>query len=577
MRLLGCSPCVLVLMAGCLLALPACGGGGSGATAMPSALHAPAPVTTPTAGPAGFAPVSFSIALPKSGAANVRKPLYVPASTTAITIAVNGTTPQTFPCTSGACSGSFLAPAGGSVNFVFAAVDGAGAVLANTPSFSQTIAPNGSNVLSVTLNGVIDHATLSDSPPGLSSAASGTATVTAQAFDADNDAITGTYSAPLTLAVNDTTGTVAITAGTLANDTAAGALAYTFSAATANIENHVFVAQSSTTETRAQHAANFEVGRTFYTFTPTAIVGFAPGATTPTRTVAQTFADVRAITCDGSNVEIVDYNDGGGHVYALAPGATTVTPYTTDIDSPIWVAGYGGVVATNHAQFYVANTFGESPEEVGFAGAASSPPFALPAALPAESGQVGTSTSIQFDSSGNVYASTGGPAGYDVHNPALTSSVIASGLDSDTELPGSQIAIDMNASPTRIYVQEVSASEIPQIAEYDNESSSPSFLSTDSDNDGLFVDASGNVYTSSTAGLFHVYPRGGLQFGTSNVQYSIAGKSLAFDSAGYVYAVTAAGAITVYAPQSSAIATTLPGTTYGQPALGPYEFGTFCR
>jgi hypothetical protein len=491
---------------------------------------------------------------------------------------VNGTTPQRFPCTSGGCSGSFLAPAGGSVNFVFTAVDGASAVLANTPTFSQNIAANGSNVLSVTLNGVIDHATLSVSPPGLSSAAGGTATVTAQAFDADNDLITGTYSAPLTLGVSDTTGTVAITAGTLANETSVGTVAYTFSAATANIENHFFVSQSSTTETVAQHAASFEVGRTFYTFTPTAIVGFAPGATTPTRAVAQSFADVRAITCDGSNVEIVDFNDGGGHVYGLAPGATTVTPYTTDINSPIWVTGYGGVVATNHAQFYVANTFdGESSGEVGFAGAVSAPPFPLPAGLPAEGGQMGTSTSIQFDATGNVYASKGPPAGYEVRNPALTSSLIASGSDLSTESAGSQIAIDMNGSPTRIYVQEISASEIPQIAEYDNESSTPSFTSTDADNDGLFVDASGNVYTSSTAGLFHVYPRGGLQFGLSNVQYSIAGKSLAFDSAGYVYAVTAAGAINVYLPQGSTIKATFPGTTYGQPTLASNQFGTFCQ
>ena len=298
MRLLGSSPCVLVLVAGCLIALPACGGGGgSGAAAMPSAVHSPAPVTTPTAGPAGFAPVSFSIALPKTGSATGRKPLYVPASTTSISISVNGTTPQVFPCTYSGCIGSFLAPAGGSVNFVFAALDGASALLANTPTFSQNISANGANILSVTLNGVINRATLSIVPPGLSSAVSGTATVTATAFDADNGVITGTYSAPLTLGVNDTSGTVAMTVGTLTSDTSVGTVAYTFSAATANSENHLLIGSFSTTEPPVPHRGiPFEVGRTFYTFTPNSIVGFAPGATAPTRTVSVVpFADVRAL------------------------------------------------------------------------------------------------------------------------------------------------------------------------------------------------------------------------------------------------------------------------------------------
>jgi hypothetical protein len=543
---------------------------------MPSAVHSPAPVTTPTAGPAGFAPVSFTIALPKTGSAHARKPLYVPAATTSISIAVNGTTPQVFPCTFSGCSGSFLAPAGGSVNFVFAALDGASAVLANTPTFSQNIAANGANTLTVTLNGVINHATLSIIPPGLSSAVSGTATITATAFDADNDVITGTYSAPLTLGVSDVTGTVAITAGTLVDDTTTGTVAYTFSASTANSENHMFIGSSSTTEPPvARRGTDFEVGRTFYTFTPTAIVGFAPGATTPTRTVSVVpFADVRAITCDGSNVEYVDFNDGAGRVYGLTPGATVATQYTSGLGSPIWVAGF---LTPNHAQFYAANTGGSSPEIVGFAGGAGSPPFALPPNSTAQTSQVGVSQSLQIDGSGNVYAAIGPPSGYDIHNPALTNPAIASGSNSGTSSPGNQIAVDLHAAPLRVYVQEFTTAGVPEISEYDSDASTPSSTSTDNDGAGLFVDGSGNVYTSSTPGQFHVYPPGGLQFGISNVQYSIAGQSLAFDSAGYVYAVNSAGAINVYQPQQSTVWKTFPGTTYGHPTFGPDEFGTFCQ
>ena len=42
-----------------------------------------------------------------------RKVSYVPASTSAVSVSVNGTTPQVFSCTAPVCNGWFLAPAGG--------------------------------------------------------------------------------------------------------------------------------------------------------------------------------------------------------------------------------------------------------------------------------------------------------------------------------------------------------------------------------------------------------------------------------------------------------------------------------
>lgn len=584
MRLLGSSPCVLVLVAGCFIALPACGGGGgSGAAAMPSAVHSPAPVTTPTAGPAGFAPVSFSIALPKTGSATGRKPLYVPASTTSISISVNGTTPQVFPCTYSGCSGSFLAPAGGSVNFVFAALDGASAPLANTPTFSQNISANGANILSVTLNGVIARSTLNFNPPGLSSGASGAATVTATAYDADSDVITGTYSAPLVLGiVNDTTGTVTVTAGTLANDTAAGTIAYTYSPATAYVDNHFLVGAFSATETTPQQARPFEVGRTFYTFTSNSIVGFAPGATSPTRTItiSPPLADVRSMTCDGSNVYVADYG-GSGVVYGITPAATTPSVrYTVNLLQPIWVAAYGGgAVPGNRGTLYVAN-YGAYPWAITeFQGAISSPPFTIPA----NGGSLGNGgashTAIEVDASGNVYAGFDGVsvvASYEVRDPTLAT-VIATGQNTAATGGASQIAFDPTVSPPRIYVQEKTGGGVPEISEYDNYATTPSYVAQDNDADGLFVDPSGNVYTSTTPGTFHVYPPGSLHFGVSNVSYSLPGQSLAFDSQGYVYAVNAAGAISVYQPGQTNAFATFPGTTYGKPTSGPDEFGTFCQ
>ncbi len=279
-------------------------------------------MTKPTAGPQGFTPVSFSISLTPSGtASNVRKPLFVPASTTTISVAVNGTTPETFPCVATACTGTFSAPAGGTVSFLFKALDSQSRAV-SASSFTEQIAANGTNVLNVTLEGLVDHASLALSTPGLVSYQSGSATVTANAFDVDNEPITGTYFAPLTVSVSgDTTGTVTVPQPAIASSTSTATLAYTFSAATQYAENHLTVNQTSATETAPSGQVPFEVGRTFYTFTSAnTIVGFTPGSTTATRTVPIALQDVSDITCDGSNLYLNDDDDGEGTVYGLAPG-----------------------------------------------------------------------------------------------------------------------------------------------------------------------------------------------------------------------------------------------------------------
>jgi hypothetical protein len=156
--------------------------------------------------------------------------MFVPASTTTISVAINGTTPQTFPCSGSTCSGTFSSPAGGSVNFAFAALDAQQRALSKA-SFSEAINANGANALNVTLEGVVDHASLAFSEPGLVSYQSGSATVTASAFDVDNDLISGTYFAPLTVSVSgDATGTITVPSATIASSTSTATVAYTFSA-----------------------------------------------------------------------------------------------------------------------------------------------------------------------------------------------------------------------------------------------------------------------------------------------------------------------------------------------------------
>jgi hypothetical protein len=600
-RLLGRGPSVLVLATSTFIALSACGGGRAGPPAVNSALPATTPATRATAGPAGFATASFTISLPKVASAANRKALFVSPSTTSISVAVNGTTPQVFACTPPVCSGSFLAPAGGQDNFLFAALDAQSNVLANAP-VTQAIAANGTNTIAVTLNGVVANAALSATPAGLSSAASGQSTVSATAYDVDGNVITGTYSSPIVVSTTDGTGTIALTGATLAGSTSTATLTYTYSPATAYAENHFGLGETSATETTAQPVSPFEVGRTFYTFTPNAIVGFAPGATAPTRTIAisPSFLAVSALACDGTNLYVVDFGYGEyGVVYGIAPGATTPTvSYTSGLNQPIWLAANGQPTG-NRAQFYVANDTGETSAIVGFQGPVSTP-FTIPPDVAVQTSGAGNFSSLQIDGNGNVYAggSVGGYGGYEILSPSL--SLIAAGSNFNA-VGANQIAVDTSSAPTiRVYTEELNYDTSEgEVSEYDNDATTPTYVSTDNSNDGLFVDGSGRVYTSTgiislpsrlrassvhkTSGRAHpesgppgfdVYAQGGL---AGSVQYTLPGVSLAFDSAGYTYAVSAAGSITEFAPGGATVVATFPGTSYGMPSYVPYQFGTFCQ
>jgi hypothetical protein len=586
--------------------LCACGGGGGTANTPAVSAVAPAANAKPTAGPAGFAPVSFSIMLPsKSASATVRTPSFVPASTTAVTVSVNSTTPASFPCSGSTCTGTFQAPAGASDNFTFTAVDGESQALSES-TFSQTIAANGVNTLNVTLEGIVHNVALSTSTTGLSSATSGTVTVTAAAFDIDGDAITGTYFVPLTLGLSgDTTGSLA--GNTIASSTATGTITYTPAAATIYAENRVLITQTASTETTAQSSVPLEVGRTLYTWTSAnTVVGFAPGSTTPTRSIAipGTLNNPSSITCDGTNLYLADSEVGA--LYAISPTATTAVQYTSDSSGgPVWVAANGGTLPNNQAQFFAANINPAPLSE--YVGAGSSPPFPLPpdsiAAQPMGDGN--GSQSAVMDKSGNIYTALANPdtyaGGYEVFNNSLT--LQHSVTDTGVAYGSDMIAIDQTTTPPRIYTEERNANYDAEVAEYDNFATTPTYVSSDSADLGIFVDPLGNTYTSAydsipgsvarraapqsrvrtkgrrrtEAGFaiwFDVRSSGSFN-GTS--PYLINGNSLAFDSEGYVYANQYSGSIQEYAPASPNLVTTYTGTTYGIPNNGPYQFATFCR
>jgi hypothetical protein len=253
---------------------------------------------------------------------------------------------------------------------------------------------------------------------------------------------------------------------------------------------------------------------------------------------------------------------------------------------------------------YVANGFGLEAI-FGFQGSTSAPPFPLPPDTTVRGGGGASSRgSIAIGPTGNVFAAFGGPnyegnGGWEVFSPTLTAingGMNANGTSDDI------IALDNSVSPLRIYVEGFNASTFtPEIDEYDNFATTPTYISSDSNDTGLFVDSTGRIYTSkmgtgppparlrnpgrgntsvrrrTLAGIgnsFDVYAPGGL---AGAIQYNIPGESLAIDSQNYVYALQDGGSVNVYAPGSATLVTTIPGTNYGVPSSNAFAFGTFCR
>ena len=95
---------------------------------------------------------------------------------------------------------------------------------------------------------------------------------------------------------------------------------------------------------------------------------------------------------------------------SLGPTATSPVTYTSTLSGPNWVAANGGIAPSGNAQMYVANGFGLEAV-VGFQGSTSAPPFPLPPDTAVQGGGGASSRgSIAIGPTGSVFASFGGPS-----------------------------------------------------------------------------------------------------------------------------------------------------------------------
>jgi hypothetical protein len=528
-------------------------------------------------GPAGFGTVSFSIQIPAKGApaqAAIKKrlPKVIPGNTATIAVIVNSSAPLDFACSMSTCTGTFQAPAGQSDTIAIQALDASSNILA-AASTTQMINPNGVNVVNLTLNLWANAFSISSVPAGLSSAASGTASLSVTAFQGDS-VINGALGNPITLSVNDTTGTIGLTNPTLSATTQSTTLAYTFSPATAQSENWLTVTGTATGTTPTTQL--FEVGRTFYTFTGYSVVGFAPGSPIPTRTVniPDGVFDVRSMTCDGTNLYLADYSEG--FEYGFAPGAAAPFTYNLDYNSIIWMAatGLGG-----RATVYNGSFNGPTSELQGaVAVPVPLPPNAIAFTSAAVDGNA--QDAVVVDPLGNVYTAAGGfsvgNGGFNEY-PAVSPGVTPSNLQSITRTgtantSSNMIAIDTGTAPTTVYTSDNSDSG-GVISEYDTAAAAPTKTSADNANLQVYVDPAGRVYTGHAAGTLDVYARRNIN---GAVLYQLPANSVVFDSAGYTYALTTGSGVVVYAPGTLNPVIEMGGAL-GTPSDGPASFGAFCQ
>ncbi|MBV8245603.1 MAG: hypothetical protein JOZ38_06760, partial [Candidatus Eremiobacteraeota bacterium] len=224
---------LLVAAFGCSFALAACGGGGGG-NALPSG----------GGGANHMESVLFQIVIPRTGSSTARKPQFVDAATQSVTVAVNNGSPTTVNTTASSsgctstptkltCSITVQAPAGSdtfAVNMYSA--QNAGGSLLSSGTTTATIG-SGSNVVTVTMNGVPTKLVVSLSNAFPPTGSPSTITVNVIAYDATGAQIVGpgNYSVPVTLTDSDTSGHTSLTVNSVAGPSATGTLTYDGNAA----------------------------------------------------------------------------------------------------------------------------------------------------------------------------------------------------------------------------------------------------------------------------------------------------------------------------------------------------------
>jgi len=213
-----------------MIALAACsGGGGTSPTPM-----MPGNATGGGSAPTGAGRTSITFTMhwtsPAPASAFKKRPAYVPATARSVSVSVNGGTPQVLnsPATT-----LTIAANPGVDTFAFEVFDeqnGEGNVLSQA-QITQTMVAGTANVVTATLNGVINAVQISLSNPKPDAGVAATVNVNVAALDADNNVIVGAsdYSTPIKLAISDPTnsGTLSLSASVLQNPAAAPTLTYT--------------------------------------------------------------------------------------------------------------------------------------------------------------------------------------------------------------------------------------------------------------------------------------------------------------------------------------------------------------
>ncbi len=201
----------------------------------------PGPTATP---PPAQASVTFTLLVPKSTQAVLRRPKYVSSATQSIRLTVNGGTPVVMNVGAGAqgctttaqglqCTVTATAPVGTDTIFVelFGAPNAGGTPLSQGSTTTAVVA-NGANTIALTLNGVVAKVViaLANSTPQQGTASTIPLTVTM--LDAAGAAIVGDpFLNPVTLTDSDTSGATSLNRTTITSPADATGLTLSYNGA----------------------------------------------------------------------------------------------------------------------------------------------------------------------------------------------------------------------------------------------------------------------------------------------------------------------------------------------------------
>ncbi len=340
------------------VAAAGCGGGNASA------------LTPGTVRSAASIPVTFTIALPqRSGAAHVRVPRYVSASTKSATVSVTpaggtASAPVVIACSTTACSGTVNAPVG-SDTFAVKLYDGANGTghLLSMGTVTQTIVLDAANRVNVTFDGVVASLALGLAPSHVPSGTPASVTVDVSARDADGNTIVGpgryvdASGAPLDIALSDsdtspatslsrTSVSAPATSVTLRYDGATGITGATVGASARGVASVSAVLTIGTATAAHLYVSNGD-GNSI-----TVYAGSASGNTAPLRTIAGPATHIafpQGLAFDGAgNLLVAEGGALNAEIDAFAPTANgNAAPLYTVVPGASSAFGFGLAIAPN--------------------------------------------------------------------------------------------------------------------------------------------------------------------------------------------------------------------------------------